>query len=86
VLLGCLLFDMKLTSFSFTAVCGPQQIKANKPRSIIYAVIVHEVYFALSWSGPPSEPSASSARRAAPFAYCAGEAGCPISTSGTLGL
>jgi len=40
-------------------------IKAAKPRSIIYAVIVHEVYFALS------------------LAYEAGEAGCPISTSGT---
>jgi hypothetical protein len=59
---------MRLLVFSFTAVCGPQVIKANKPRSIIYAVIIHEVYFALS------------------FGYCTGEAGCPISTSGTLGL
>jgi len=41
------LFDMRLNSFGFTAVCGPQLIKASKPRSIIYAVIVHEVYFAL---------------------------------------
>src|SRR5437016_6318446 len=44
----CLLFDMRLTVFSFTAVSGPQLIKASEPRSIIYAVIVHEVYFALS--------------------------------------
>ena len=42
------LFDMRLSSFSFTAVSGPQLIKAIKPRSIIYAVIVHEVYFALA--------------------------------------
>ena len=39
---------MRLLVFSFTAVSGPQQIKADKPRSIIYAVIVHEVYFALA--------------------------------------
>jgi hypothetical protein len=44
------LFDMRLL-FSFTAVSGPQLIKANEPRSIIYAVIVHEVYFALSGAG-----------------------------------
>ena len=42
------LFDMRLLGFGFTAVCGPQMIKANKPRSIIYAVIFHEVYFALA--------------------------------------
>jgi hypothetical protein len=64
---SCLLFDMRLIVFRFTAVSGPQVIKADKPRSIIYAVIVHEVYFALSGAG-----------------YGAGEAGCPISTSGTL--
>ena len=58
---------MRLLVLSFTAVSGPQLIKADKPRSIIYAVIVHEVYFALSGAG-----------------YGAGEAGCPISTSGTL--
>src|SRR6266542_14 len=44
----CSLFDMRLLVFSFTAVSGPQLIKADKPRSIIYAVIVHEVYFALA--------------------------------------
>lgn len=38
---------MRLLVFSFTAVSGPQLSK-GKPRSIIYAVIVHEVYFALS--------------------------------------
>lgn len=42
-----LLFDMRLM-FSFTVVSGPQLSKAIKPHSIIYAVIVHEVYFALS--------------------------------------
>jgi hypothetical protein len=42
------LFDMRLLVFGFTAVSGPQLIRAAKPRSIIYAVIVHEVYFALS--------------------------------------
>jgi len=36
-------------SFWFTAVGGPQLIKADKPRSIIYAVILHEVYSALGW-------------------------------------
>ena len=41
------LFDMRLV-VSFTAVSGPQLIKAYEPRSIIYAVSVHEVYFALS--------------------------------------
>jgi hypothetical protein len=61
-----LLFDMRLLVISITAVCGPQMIKADEPRSIIYAVIFHEVYFALS------------------LAYCLGEAGCPISTSGTF--
>jgi len=46
----------------FTAVVGgPQVIWAEKPRSIIYAVILHEVCSALSSnrgaSGrPPSEP------------------------------
>ena len=39
---------MRLLVYSFTAVCGPQLSKAIKPRSIIYAVLVHEVYFALS--------------------------------------
>jgi hypothetical protein len=41
------LFDMRLL-VKFTAVCGPQLIKADEPRSIIYAAILHEVYFALS--------------------------------------
>ena len=41
------LFDMRLLVI-VTAVSGPQLSKASKPRSIIYAVIVHEVYFALS--------------------------------------
>lgn len=36
-------FDMRLLVFSFTALSGPQLSKADKPRSIIYAVIVHEV-------------------------------------------
>jgi len=50
----CSLFDMRLLVFGFTAVSGPQLSKADKPRSIIYAVIVHEVYFALAEtrSGP----------------------------------
>jgi len=39
---------MRLTSFKFTAVSGPQLIWADKPRSIIYAVILHEVCSALS--------------------------------------
>jgi hypothetical protein len=39
---------MRLLVFSFTAGSGPQLSKAVKPRSIIYAVIVHEVYFALA--------------------------------------
>jgi hypothetical protein len=39
---------MRLLVLSFTAVSGPQLSKAIKPRSIIYAVIVHEVYFALA--------------------------------------
>jgi len=38
---------MRLLVFSFTAVSGPQLIRANEPRSIIYAVILHEVYSAL---------------------------------------
>jgi hypothetical protein len=46
----CSLFDMRLLVLVFTAVCGPQLSKADKPRSIIYAVIVHEVYFALAES------------------------------------
>ena len=42
----CSLFDMRLLVL-VTAVSGPLLSKASKPRSIIYAVIVHEVYFAL---------------------------------------
>ena len=44
-----MLFDMRLLVFSLTAGGGPQVIKADEPRSIIYAVILHEVYFALGW-------------------------------------
>jgi hypothetical protein len=44
-----LLFDMRLLVFLSTAVSGPQVIKAIKPRSIIYAVIIHEVCSALDW-------------------------------------
>jgi len=44
-----LLFDMRLLVFWSTAVSGPQMIKASEPRSIIYAVILHEVCFALDW-------------------------------------
>jgi hypothetical protein len=43
-----LLFDMRLLVFSLTAGGGPQVIWADKPRSIIYAVILHEVCSALS--------------------------------------
>jgi len=43
IVIVCSLFDMRLLVFSITAVCGPQLSKAVKPRSIIYAVIVHEV-------------------------------------------
>jgi len=42
----CSLFDMRLLVLVI-AVSGPQVSKASKPRSIIYAGIVHEVYFAL---------------------------------------
>ena len=42
-----LLFDMRLLVSVSTAVSGPQVIKADEPRSIIYAVILHEVCFAL---------------------------------------
>ena len=52
----CLLFDMRLMVFGFTAVSGPQMIKADEPRSIIYAVIVHEVYFALSVAARRASP------------------------------
>jgi len=40
---SCLLFDMRLIVFGLPPLAVPQLIKANKPRSIIYAVIVHEV-------------------------------------------
>src|SRR6266542_1858488 len=63
----CSLFDMRLLVFSFTAVSGPQLIKADKPRSIIYAVIVHEVYFALSLALPAERALTSSTRQAAPL-------------------
>ena len=43
VVIICLLFDMRLLVLSFTAVSGPQLSKDDKPHSIIYAVIVHEV-------------------------------------------
>src|ERR1700730_7231908 len=90
------LFDMRLSSFSFTAVSGPQLTKAIKPRSIIYAVIVHEVYFALAerrsdW-GYAERVSRSPHFRdyfsfaQVRFSWRSAEAGCPISTSGTLGL
>jgi hypothetical protein len=45
-LVKLLLFDMRLL-FGSTAVSGPQVIKADEPRSIIYAVILHEVCSAL---------------------------------------
>ena len=47
---------MGLLVFSFTAVNGPQLSKADKPHSIIYAVIVHEVYFALSGAARRASP------------------------------
>jgi len=46
------LFDMRLLVLVSTALSGPQLIKANKPRSIIYAVIVHEVKSALERTAP----------------------------------
>jgi len=77
---------MRLLVFSFTAVSGPQLIKADKPRSIIYAVIIHEVYFALSWELPAERALGELGEAGSAVGYCSGEAGCPISTSGMLGL
>ena len=48
---------MRLLVISFTAVSGPQLSKADKPHSIIYAVIVHEVYFALSGAARRASPN-----------------------------
>jgi hypothetical protein len=77
---------MRLFVFSFTAVCGPQVIKADEPRSIIYAVIVHEVYFALSLELPAEWALSELGEAGSSVSYCTGEVGCPISTAGTLGL
>ncbi len=52
----CRLFNMRLLVFSFYRRSGPQLSKANKPHSIIYAVIVHEVYFALSGAARRASP------------------------------
>ena len=46
-LLLFLLFDMRLFVLT-TVVCGSSTDQGGKPRSIIYAVIHHEVYSALS--------------------------------------
>src|SRR5687768_7741933 len=58
---------MRLLVFSYTAVSGPQLSKV-KPHSIIYAVIVHEVYFALSGAARRASPQRARARRAAALA------------------
>jgi len=46
LLIVCLLFDMRLL-FLFYRRLRSSIDQGVKPRSIIYAVIVHEVYFAL---------------------------------------
>ena|GEM_PF-2986562 len=49
-------FDMRLLVLVYR-LSGPQLSKAVKPRSIIYAVIVHEVYFALSVAARRASPN-----------------------------
>src|ERR1043165_3188621 len=84
-------FDMRL--FGSTAVSGAQVIKADEPRSIIYAVILHEVCSALYWARKGCG-NAERVSRSPHFrdyfprgrgSWRAGEAGCPIKAAGIGG-